>query len=119
MAFELIALSDPNLEFTFHSGGEKDIGIEMGHASEFAMVGVHKIVVFAELEIVHSDVLVVRIRVFFGVVNEFVFLVVEVVLTRRVGQAVLEDVSQLLRLAAEVQKVYDKSVPHRKKVFVV
>ena len=76
----------------------------MGHASEFAMVRVHKIVVFAELEVVESDVLVVRIRVFFGVVDEFVFLVVEVVLPRRVGQAVLEDVSQLLRLAAEVKK---------------
>ena len=91
----------------------------MGYASEFAMVRVHKIVVFAELEVVESDVLVVRIRAFFGVVDEFVFLVVEVVLPRRVGQAVLEDVSQLLRLAAEVKKVYVQSVPHREKVFVV
>ena len=119
MAFELIALSDPNLELALHSGGEKDIGIEMGHAGEFAVVGVHKIVVFAELEVVDSDVLIVRIRVFFGVVNEFIFLVVEVVLAIGVGQAVLEDVPQLFRLATEVEEVYVQPVPHREDVFVV
>jgi len=57
------------------------------------------------------------VRVFFGVVNELVFVVVEVVLCVGVRQTKLKNVPQSLGFAVEVKEVHLMAIPDPKHIF--
>lgn len=118
MALQLIALSNPNLEFPIHRRGEKNIIVKMGHASNFPLVGIANIVMFGELQIVNPEILKMRIWIFLGVVDELVFVVVEVVLSIGVRESVFEYVTESFGLAVEVEEVDICSIADGEEIFV-
>jgi len=67
--------------------------------------------VFEELDVVDPYIVVAGVVVFLGVVDELVFVVIEVVLAVGVRQCVLKHLSQSLGFKVEVEKVYIKAMP--------
>lgn len=117
MALQLIALSNPNLKFPSHRSGKQNIIVKMRHSSNFPLMGISHIVMFGELQIVHPDILEMRIRVFLGVVYKLVFVVVEVVLSIGIREGIFEHVAQSLGLAVEVKEVDICSIADCEEIF--